>query len=105
MCSGRRSATLPRQRRGGCAREAKGLGRVWHARGSVKRVIEIDPLLEERAAGVLGGGLLKRRLRWHAVRGAPGRDEISVHPRPLLYQAPLSRSARVRGRLRGGSDG
>ena len=79
MCSGRRSATLPRQR-GAVSARAQGLGQVWHARGTVQCAVEVDPLREERATGVLDGCLFTRRLRWHAVRAAAGLHKVGVHP-------------------------
>ena len=79
MCSGRRSATLPRQR-GAVSARGQGLGRVWHARGTVQCAVEVDPLREERATGVLDGCLFTRRLRWHAVRAAAGLHKVGVHP-------------------------
>ena len=78
MCSGRRSATLPRQR-GAVSARAQGLGQVWHARGTVQCAVEVDPLREERATGVLDGCLFTRRLRWHAVRAAAGLHKVGVH--------------------------
>ena len=78
MCSGRRSATLPRQR-GAVSARAQGLAQVWHARGTVQCAVQVDPLREERATGVLDGCLFARRLRWHAVRAAAGLNKVGVH--------------------------
>ena len=116
MCSGRRSATLPRQR-GAVSARAQGLGQVWHARGTVQCAVEVDPLREERATGVLDGCLFTRRLRWHAVRAAAGLHKVGVHPvdvRARLALRPLrasparggsssGRSLRVFGKLCAGT--
>ena len=99
MCSGRRSATLPRQR-GAVSARAQGLAQVWHARGTVQCAVEVDPLREERATGVLDGCLFARRLRWHAVRAAAGLNKVGVHPVDGVH------TARAGGlRVRGGGGG
>ena len=96
MCSGRRSATLPRQR-GAVSARAQGLGQVWHARGTVQCAVEVDPLREERATGVLDGCLFTRRLRWHAVRAAAGLHKVGVHPMDGV-RARLALPPRPQGR-------
>ena len=101
MCSGRRSATLPRQR-GAVSARAQGLGQVWHARGTVQCAVEVDPLREERATGVLDGCLFTRRLRWHAVRAAAGLHKVGVHPVEDV-RAPARAWAALRVPARGGS--
>ena len=74
------------------------LGQVWHARGTVQCAVEVDPLREERATGVLDGCLFTRRLRWHAVRAAAGLHKVGVHPEEDVRAGSRVGSAPRRGR-------